>query len=132
MTGYIALGGAVVKLLGTVLNLGMAVPALGIAHSIALIVFTFLANGKTAASTNMILGYSAGGLGLVLGAWAAMGQMGAAEEEVEGEYYEDYYYGEDEYYYGEDEYYGSGDDYYGDDTYGYDYYSYGYYGDYDY
>merc|ERR1719223_407877 len=141
--GYVALAGGAVKLIGVALYMGMGmnlyIPAVGIAQSIALIVFTFLANGKTADSTNMILGYSAGGLGVILGAYKTMMMMGgdADEEMVEDEYYADYYYA-DEYAeedaadeYADEDYYGYGDDYYGDDYYSYDYYGYGddYYGD---
>merc|ERR1712100_944686 len=99
-------------------------PALGVAQSIALIVFTFLANVDETSdggvdqtnSTNMALGYAAGGLGVILGGMKTMMMMGSAEEEVYGYYYYDYYY-YDDYYYGGDDYY---EDYYG----GYDYYDY--------
>ena len=128
---WVALAGGAVKLLGCLAHMMMGmnlyIPVIGIAHSIALIVFTYMANSDLEDSTGMILGYSAGGLGVLLGAWAAMDSMGGDDAEVEGEYYEDYYYYDDDYYYADD-YYGDeyADDYYGygDDYYGYDYYYY--------
>ena len=124
---YVALAGGVVKLISIALYMGMGmnlyIPALGVAQSIALIVFTFLANGTEGMddTTNMILGYSAGGLGVILGAWKTMMLLGGDDEEVvEDEYYEDYYYN-DEYY--ENEY----EPEYYEEGYDYGYYEYYYY-----